>query len=256
MTTSRRLILALATLALTTAPVRAATFVVTNNADSGPGSLRQAIESANATAAWDVIAFALSIGQLTITPLTSLPILWNPVFINGTSQPGYSGVPIVEIDGHLTDGSGFQVYGGGSSIRGLTINRFPYRGIVLASQSNSVSACHIRTNRTGTVALGTGSDGILIGNGASTNGVGGVFATDRNVISGNTYQGVLISSDAGTGNNVVGNYIGTTATGDAALPNGADGIRVISSQNVIGGLTPGHLVSGNLRPPTAGHARA
>src|SRR5262245_41404415 len=187
MTTSRRLTLALATLALTTAPVRAATFVVSNNADSGPGSLRQAMESANATAAWDVITFALSIGQLTITPLTSLPIVWNPVFINGTSQPGYSGVPIVEIDGHLTDGSGFQVYGGGSSIRGLTINRFPYRGIVLASQSNSVSACHIGTNRTGTVALGN-VDGILIGNGASNNGVGGVFATDRNVTSGNTYQ--------------------------------------------------------------------
>jgi hypothetical protein len=51
-------------------PARAATFTVTNTGDSGAGSLRQAIDNANALAGDDIINFSLSSCPCTIT-LTS-----------------------------------------------------------------------------------------------------------------------------------------------------------------------------------------
>jgi hypothetical protein len=72
-------------------------------------------------------------------------------------------------------------------------------------------------------------------------------AAERNVISGNAWDGVTIQ-DAGTQNNVVaGNYIGTNAPGTAALGNAGNGIAIYSSGNTIGGLAAGarNVVAGN-----------
>src|ERR1022692_1199212 len=73
-------------------PARGATIVVTNATDSGPGSLRQAILSANSTAnVPDVINFNIAgTGPFTISPLTALPALTDPVVIDGYTQPGAS----------------------------------------------------------------------------------------------------------------------------------------------------------------------
>ena len=76
---------------LLAAPSAAATFTVTNMADSGPGSLRWAITQANLTPGPDVIQFAIpGPGVQTITPLSALPALTDPrgVFIDGFTQPG------------------------------------------------------------------------------------------------------------------------------------------------------------------------
>src|SRR5438105_1177721 len=69
----------------------AATFTVINTADSGAGSLRQAITDANGTAGADMIAFNIpGAGVHTITPLTTLPPITHPVTIDGETQPGAS----------------------------------------------------------------------------------------------------------------------------------------------------------------------
>jgi hypothetical protein len=66
-----------------------ATFMVTNTLDSGGGSLRQAIISANATTAADRIEFNIAgAGVKTITPLTPLPAISQPLTIDGYTQPG------------------------------------------------------------------------------------------------------------------------------------------------------------------------
>src|SRR5437660_8865434 len=69
-----------------------ATFTVSTLADSGLGSLRQAILDANAApGATNAIRFALpGTGLNTITPLTPLPSITNPVVIDGYTQPGSS----------------------------------------------------------------------------------------------------------------------------------------------------------------------
>src|SRR5215471_8180988 len=72
--------------------VPAAIFVVTNVNDSGAGSLRQAILSANASAGVaDTITFNIpGTGPFTITPLTALPTVTDPLVIDGYTQPGAS----------------------------------------------------------------------------------------------------------------------------------------------------------------------
>ena len=68
-----------------------ATFSVTNTNDAGAGSLRQAILDANANAGTDLINFSIpGPGPHTIQPASALPIITDPVVIDGYTQPGAS----------------------------------------------------------------------------------------------------------------------------------------------------------------------
>src|SRR6185369_2035405 len=77
----------------------AMTFVVTNANDSGAGSLRQAIVDANANPGLDSINFNIAGPSLKIQPTLRLPDITDPVVIDGSTQPGFSGAPIVELNG-------------------------------------------------------------------------------------------------------------------------------------------------------------
>ena len=77
------------------------TLLVTNTSDSGPGSLRQAILDSNADAG-DVDRISFNIpgtGVRTIAPVTALPAMTQPAIIDGTTQPGFAGTPIIELSG-------------------------------------------------------------------------------------------------------------------------------------------------------------
>src|SRR6185295_15233851 len=77
-----------------------ATFAVTNTNDSGVGSLRQAVVDANNNPGADRIEFNIpGPGPYTITLATGLPDITDPVTLDGTSQPGFSGSPIIELSG-------------------------------------------------------------------------------------------------------------------------------------------------------------
>src|SRR4051794_12420544 len=85
------------------------TFTVTNTADSGPNSLRQAIMSANSNSGPHTINFNIpGTGVQTISPATAYPALTQPTTINGYSQPGThqntlangnDAVLLIELDG-------------------------------------------------------------------------------------------------------------------------------------------------------------
>ena len=74
---------------------------VTTTADSGPGSLRQAILDSNAASGGiNTIDFAIpGQGVRTIAPITPLPPITTSVVIDGTSQLGYAGTPLIAIGG-------------------------------------------------------------------------------------------------------------------------------------------------------------
>src|SRR5215467_524995 len=73
------------------APLAAATFTVTTTADSGPGSLRQAILDSNAAFGADEIVFAIpGSGVHTIALASALPAMTDGVILDGYSQPGAS----------------------------------------------------------------------------------------------------------------------------------------------------------------------
>ena len=77
--------------------------------------------------------------------------------------------------------------------------------------------------------------------------LGGTTPETRNVISGNAGSAVHIAENTSTGNQLIGNYIGTDATGTQNIGNGGWNVVVQSApNNVIGGTTPaaGNVIAG------------
>lgn len=230
----------------------AATISVTTAQDGGAGSLRQAIITANSTTGADTIVFNIGSGWAHIVPTSPLPAIYQPLTIDGTTQPGYSGKPLIEISGtgvYSAPGLWITGNGAGSTVKGLIINGFRGQGIFIDTNNVSVKANYIGTNTDGTYGIGNANDGIGIFSGtasATANGnvIGGTTPADRNVISGNAHNGIVINTQNGgkTQNNIVsGNYIGTNAAGTQALPNGADGVLI---NDAGGGLATGNLIGG------------
>lgn len=238
-----------------TARLQAATFTVINNADSGPGSLRVAISNANFVVGTDLINFAIpGTGPFTVNLATVLPSLLEPVTIDGTTQAGYSGKPLIALDGVAAagHGSGIYILTSNSVVKGLSITRFQRDGIRIESFGNVIQGNYIGTGPFGTNTLGNGNGaagvgGIMIA--AGRNLIGGTNAADRNVISGGNRHGIFLLSAGATSNSIQGNYIGVDFSGTKRLGNANNGIAVASgaTRNLIGGTNAGerNIISGN-----------
>ena len=240
-------------MAFSALPGFATTFIVTNASDSGPGSLRQAILDADGTPGTNTIQFSIGAGgPQTIYLFTGLPAVVGPMTIDGTTQPGFGGNPIIELNGSNAGPSdnGLHITGGKCTVRGLVINRFAGHGMLIESNANNVVAGnYLGTDVSGTLARSNGLDGILVK--VSPNTIGGTFPADRNLISGNgqygiEIQGARLTSEAG--NRIIGNLIGTDITGTTSVSNVLHGI-VISpgASNIIGGtiIQERNVISGN-----------
>ncbi len=228
----------------------AATFTVTSTANSGAGSLRQAILDAGDTPGHDLIRFNLpGSGPFTITPLTALPSIQEGVTIDGTTQPGFAGRPLIELNGASAGANvnGLYLLSTGCVIKGLCINRFTRNGIRVESLGgNVIQGCYIGTDVWGTNAYGNAQSGIFLQSAANV--VGGTNTADRNIISGGTLSGIYLSGSAARSNWIAGNFIGLDATGSRRLGNLENGIRVYgAAANLIGGTAPGarNVISGN-----------
>jgi titin len=172
------------------------------------------------------------------------------VTIDATTQPGWTGTPVIELSGTNTVSGtiGLRFSAGGfSTLRGMAINGFPSYLIELDTASNNIQGNFIGTDVTGTLARGngSGSHGILVSSGAG-NLIGGTNSGDGNLIAGKNDQGIYLLN---TKNNVVqGNYIGVNVTGSLALSNLNNGIVIFSSSsNLIGGPVAAarNVISGN-----------
>ena len=242
------------------------TFTVVNTLDTPPnssyippGSLRDAVTRVNADTqpGVDTINFAIGSGAKTIKlGYYSLPAIKHSVVIDGTSQPGFVGTPIIELDGTTAfygGGYGLDLIGGNSTVKGLVINRFRNDGILIAGPKGGdiIEGNYIGTDTTGTVALGNGGFGVDVHYMCPNNTIGGTAVAARNLISGNGGKwgdaGVLLNS---SGNIVEGKSIGTDVAGAQALGNHGAGVTVVGfTGNTIGGTTPG---AGNIIAYNAG----
>lgn len=229
-------------------------FVVTNTNDHGTGSLRQAMLNANVTVGADRVIFQIpGTGVQTIRPTSPLPEIKDLVTIDATTQPGFSGSPLIELDGSAVgiSTSGLTISSGNSTVRGLVINGFLEAGITLKTAGGN----HIEGNIIGLDPTGSirrpNNTGITL-NLSSSNIIGGTTPAQRNVISGNNSHGITLGS---AGNQFKGNYIGTNAAGTSAIANNGEGILLFNltglppDPNRIGGTEPGagNLISGNSR---------
>lgn len=254
-----------AVIALLPSAALAATFTVNNTGDApdaaignrvcatstGVCTLRAAIQEANATLTADVIAFAIATGPQTITLGGSLPPITSPVLLDGTTQPGFAGAPLVEISGSLFIDNGITITGGSSGMRGLVVNGFGGNAVLLnGTGGNVLEGNYIGTDLTGTQVRRNLGAGIRIE--SPSNRIGGLTPDKRNIISGNgglgIEGGVLIIGSQAVANVVQGNYIGVDVTGMIPLGNLGRGVVVhFASYNMIGGDQPGagNLISGN-----------
>ena len=104
-------------------------FVVDTTADSGPGSLRQAILDANRVPGLTVtIDFAIpGAGVQTIAPLTPLPAITASVLIDGTTQPGFAGAPLIAVSAAPAGGpAALTIAGSDVTVRGLAVDQFAF----------------------------------------------------------------------------------------------------------------------------------
>jgi hypothetical protein len=251
---------------------RGATFTVNTTADGPgiPGSLRFAINSANANGIPDTIIFNIpGAGVQTIYPLTQLPPLTDPagVFIDGLTQPGANAGAnppstaklLIELNGAKVDSThGLHILSSGNTIQGFVIDSFGLDGIRIevtpdGTVHNIIYCNFVGTDTSGTVDCGNGikkkgpSAGIHI---LVPPGGVGLVADNwilNNLSSGNYENGVAISSCPPEGDNngniVRFNYLGTDITGMNDLGNDHTGVCI--SEGAHDNLVDSNVISGN-----------
>lgn len=228
--------LALGPVALATPALAAGTFTVTNTADSGAGSLRQAMSGAIGAGGGDV-TFAIPTteagfagGVFTIAPSSALPTIRNGVKIDGTTQTAATGDtnpagPVVLNGSLIPSASGLFISGDGNTIQGLVVNGFTTGAAISVSYAGgdfTPSGNAIQDNFFGTDAAGRAPvpnrAGIGIG------GYGSPFAqaadniVRRNLIAA-SYYGVVLCDTVRT--DISANTIGLAGAG---LGNSGQGI--------------------------------
>ncbi len=200
-------------------------------------------------------------GVCTISPRTGvegLPAITETVTIDGYTQPGAkANTRAVGNDAVLKielDGTGQWSYIPGlhltgrapnSEVRGLVINDFNQMGagISITGTGNKIEGNFIGTDPSGTldrgntygVTIGRGPDVSGVDNSGSNNTIGGTSPAARNLISGNDFYGVYVSTTTGT--RIQGNFIGTTKNGTGKLGNYMTGVELVgASNNTVGGV--------------------
>ena len=170
----------------------------------------------------------------------------------GTDASGTLDLGNVGFGVYIYDGAQNNTVGGRTTGERNIISGNGFSGVLIASDGttgNRVWGNYIGTNISATGVLSNGQDGVLIGNGAQNNTVGGDMDGERNIISGNSSEGVRIQGSGTMSNTVFGNYIGTDAYGTADLGNGGRGVFITSGaqNNTVGGTTNGerNIISGN-----------
>ncbi|MDP3000797.1 MAG: right-handed parallel beta-helix repeat-containing protein [Bryobacterales bacterium] len=255
------------------APSVASACVVTSVADSGVGTLRERITKGQSgvTITFDPAVFPTS-DPATIRLASPLPPLrWGNTTIDGSE----AGV-VIDGGGYSARGAGITLRSEGNTIKGLQILGFSDNAIMIQGDHNVIGGDRSRgrgpigegnlisgnggsgiqiggannviignlvgTDLSGTRAFGNGYDGVFVTGGVN-NRIGGPDPRDRNIISGNTVNGITINGP-GNGNLVIGNYVGTDITGMIDLGNKGYGIGI-----ELGGfnnVVQGNVSSGNL----------
>ncbi len=176
-------------------------YVVTNTSDSGAGSLRAAITEVNANPSGGAILFDIAgAGTHTIQCTSTLPSIVRSVVVDGRTQPGYVGSPLVEVAGRF-NAPLLDLTATNSAVFGLGLRRSgdggqgsSSVGIRLASSGGIVQGCAFSNFRTASEVFG------------SDNLVGGVDSGEGNVFNGATRTAVYVG-DGAQGNRILGNSI-------------------------------------------------
>jgi parallel beta-helix repeat protein len=155
----------------------------------------------------------------------------------------------------IFNGASSNIIGGLKAKAGNVISGNGGEGLTIDGSDttdNCVWGNFIGLNAAGDAAVSNAWSGIAIFNGARSTLIGGKTIAQRNVISGNAQQGVVVADASTSGNVISGNYIGLNASGTAAIPNVWVGVNFFSGShdNLVGGaeIGAGNLICGNTGP--------
>ncbi len=223
---------------------------------SGNCTFRAAINESNATPGYNKIVFDIEgAGPHTIQPSSVYQQITSPVFIDGTTEPDFSGEPVIELNGSLLEvGHGINISTGFNKISSLVINGFDgfedggieSSGIYIEEGTNNVvQDCFIGTDIEGATSVGNWH-GIFIPGPSKFTTIGG-NSDHGNLISGNVVGGIAMYNGAYK-TTIQGNLIGCDQSALSAIPNniGVGG----GIHGLIGGSTDGvgNIISGNSGP--------
>jgi parallel beta-helix repeat protein len=228
------------------------TVITLNNA--GPGSLRAAINAANAAPVGASTRIRFGV-KGTITLIAPLPAIGREVAIDATTAPGHviGGPPVVALNFNGNPGLLFAAGSRGSQLRGAAVDSARGNGVTLVAGAITLDGDYIGLNLAG-AAAGNGGNGVYVARTSGRNRIGlnvrRAPGAVSNVISGNGGSGIeFVGSSANT---VVANRIGTNRAGTAAIANRGDGIRIArgSRGNEIGGTAFIDKMTGKANNPT------
>ena len=154
------------------------TNVVTTTADFGPGSLRAAMYYVTDHPG-SVVKFNIptsdpgySNGVFNIHLTGHLPpLVANGMVIDGSTQPGFTGKPLIVVDGSqiipetFTSDTGLLIYSSSNQMKNISFTGFDWNGLTLVyadATNNTISGCWLGLDSTGTNAAPNAYQGILI----------------------------------------------------------------------------------------------
>jgi len=231
-----------------------ATHDVTSKADSGPGTIRQAILNANASGVSSTIVFHVSSGGAQTILLDSpLPPVTVPTLFDGTTQPGYVNTPLVHLDRNADpEGSAVNedllvINAAGTTVRALA---FTTEGIaVVLNTADNVVTLSAMTAYTGVDVRNAPRNQILTNAFGGTTGPAIKVAGNNTLVSGNAIDespcactqakcvgpAILVS---GNQTRVVSNRITASSRSDVGA------VTMTGDNNVFGDVAQGNTVGG------------
>ena len=240
---------------------------VINCDDTGPGSLRDAIQYANSNPGRDTIRFNIpkgvpgydaDIGVWMIAPQSVLPTITESLYVDGFSQKVFLGEdsnpfgPEIWLYGEIAGQSahGLVSNADGTDVVGLIISCFQNAGLMFYGvEGGSISGCYVGVDFSGNTAVGN-VYGIWLTHHTRNIEIA-PFDTLKNIVSGNTYEGIVVADTSGN-ISILGNIIGLNRTGTATIGNQGQGISVFTAcdsvdvyDNWIGGNESGILIEGS-----------
>jgi parallel beta-helix repeat protein len=235
-------------------PAHSQTIAVTSLSDGGAGSLRAAINFANAAPAGNSTRIRFLVNG-TIKLSSRLPAIVRKVTIDATSAPAHvrGGPPVVALDFNRHPGLLFARGSAGSQLLGVAVDGASGNGVTLDAGSVTLNDDYIGLNLAG-AADGNGGSGVYVSAASTGNFIGlnrsrssGAVA---NVISGNQADGIVLAGSSA--NTVADNRIGTNAAGNRSIANRGNGIWITqrSRGNEIGGTAFTDTVTGKANNPT------
>jgi hypothetical protein len=246
------------------------TFLVINTSSdpNTSGSLPWAVQQANSTPELNFINFNIPGSGIHTININSALSLKNQVVIDGTSQPGFNGTPLISVQGNANVSDLFDLSpnSSDSTIMGLDMYDYTSDAVVVTSGGNFIQNNWIgffRDPTTGQVSLNY--------NLGQSNSSGGIFVSDNtpegigtgsnnnvirnNVIDGTASSGIAVLGFGGSGglinvlpsvnNSIVDNFIGTDPSGTTAVGYGNRGDGIFLGQACQNSRITGNVISGN-----------